>query len=78
MRVFKCGCVRKVCNRSYHAIIHPCVKHASYTCKVCQGRERSMLRTLDAEERPSGDEILIRPENLDSFISGLSETLNSG
>ena len=76
--VFKCGCVRKECVRSYHAIIHPCAKHASYTCKVCQGRERSMLSILDAEEGPSGDEILIRPEHLNSFISGLSETLNSG
>ena len=75
---FKCGCVRKLCDRSYHAILHPCAKHASYTCKVCLGRERSMLRILDAEERPIGDEILIRPGDLNSFISGLSDTLNAG
>ena len=62
--VFKCGCVQKGCNRSYHAIIHPCVKHSGYTCKVCVGRARSSLVILDVEER--GVAIVIIPENLDS------------
>jgi hypothetical protein len=48
--VFKCGCVKPGCSRSFSGTIRPCKSHKSYTCKVCKGDDRSRLKLSNLAE----------------------------